>query len=75
MGELCLLGYPIMTKFQFGINLATRVAVYFISAYQARKVQKIYPSKGESTPAIREMKVEQNGRDGRKKCFPTFLLQ
>ena len=58
--------------------MATRVAVYFIEAYQARKVQihkTIYPSKSEGIPAIREMKVEQNGREGREKCFLTFLLQ
>ena len=62
--------------------MATKVAGYFIKAYQARKIQihnKIYPSKGVGTPAIREMKVEPNGRDsgreGKEKCFPTFCEQ
>ena len=37
--------------------------------------QEDYSSKGEGTPAIREMKVEQKGRERREKCFLTFLLQ
>ena len=77
MGELCLLGYPIMTipvwdKFD---HKSGRLFHLSISARKVQIHNKIYSSKGEGTPAIREMKVEQNGRGGREKCFPTFLLQ
>ena len=69
-GRALFAGIPI--QFQFGINLATRVAVYFIETYQAGKIQihkKIYPSKGEGTSTIREIKVEPNGREVRENVF------
>ena len=77
MGELCLLGYPIMT-IPVWDKFGHKSGRLFHLNIQARKIQihkKIYPSKGEGTPAIRQMKVEPNGREGREKCFPTYLLQ
>ena len=52
----------------------------FPLAYQVRKIGILnrgdYPGKGEGTPAIREMKVEQKGRElkGWKKMFSNFLV-
>ena len=52
-----------------GVSLwVSSVAVYFILSTSST-------SKGEGTSAIREMIVEPKGREGREKCFPTFLLQ
>ena len=59
------------------MNLATRVAVLFhlsIYSYENPDTQEDYPSKGEGTPAIRDMKVEQKGREGREEMFSNFLV-
>ena len=65
MGELCLLGYPIMTiPFwdKFGHKSGR---LFHLRIYQARKVQihkKIYPSKGEGTPATARSKKRVTGQ-------------
>ena len=58
MDELCLLGYPIMT-IPVWDKFGHKSAGLFHLNIQARKIQihkKIYPSKGEGTPATARSK-------------------
>ena len=64
-------------QFQFGMNLATRVAVYLIQAYKARKIQihqKIIPVKvcGHTSHAGDESRAKREGMEGN--FFLLFLL-
>ena len=55
---------------EFG-HINGRLFPLSISSKENRDTQEDYPSKGEGTPAIREMKVEQKGRKpkGSKNVF------
>ena len=73
MVELCLLGYPIMTFPVWGKS-GRLFHFKHIKLGKSRHTRR-FILKGEGTPAIREMKVEPKGREGREKCSSTFLLQ
>lgn len=68
MDEHLFPGIQIM-QFQFGMNLATRVAVYLIQAYKARKIQihqKIIPVKvcGHTSHPGYESGAKREGMEG-----------